>query len=53
MNKVQHILHHPAGKVGLTVGLMIGFVAALMGETRKALFLAGFCQFLASRIGNK
>ncbi len=53
MNKVQHILHHPAGKIGLTVGLAIGFVAVLMGETSKALFLAGFCQFLASRIGRK
>lgn len=53
MNRVQHVLRHPAGKIGLAVGLLIGFVAALMGETRKALFLAGLCQFLASRIGNK
>jgi hypothetical protein len=50
MDKVQHVIHHPAGRIGLTIGLTIGFVAALMGEASKALFLAGFCQFLASRL---
>ncbi len=50
MNKVQRVLHHPAGRVGLTVGLAIGLIAAVMGEASKALFFAGFCQFLASRI---
>ena len=50
MDKVQRVIHHPAGRIGLTVGLTIGFVAAVMGEASKALFFAGFCQFLASRL---
>lgn len=50
MDKVQYVIHHPAGRIGLTIGLTIGFVAALMGEASKALFFAGFCQFLASRL---
>lgn len=50
MSKIQHVISHPAGRVGLTLGLAIGVVAALMGEASKALFLAGFCKFLASRI---
>jgi hypothetical protein len=50
MSKIQHLIHHPAGRVGLTLGLAIGVIAALMGEASKALFFAGFCKFLASRI---
>lgn len=50
MNKVQRVIHHPAGRIGLTIGLTIGLVAAIMGEASKALFFAGFCQFLASRM---
>ena len=50
MNKVQRVIRHPAGRIGLTVGLAIGLIAAVMGEASKALFFAGFCQFLASRI---
>jgi len=50
MANIQHVLRHPAGRIGLTVGLTIGLVAALMGEASKALFFAGFCKFLASRM---
>jgi hypothetical protein len=50
MKKVLQVLHHPAGRIGLTLGLTFGVVAAFMGEASKALFLAGFCKFLASRI---
>ena len=50
MDKVQYVIHHPAGRIGLMVGLAIGIVAAVMGEASKALLFAGFCQFLASRI---
>ncbi len=53
MNKVQHIIHHPAGRIGLTIGLTIGLIAAIMGEASKALFFAGFCKFLASRISRE
>ena len=53
MNNFQQIFRHPSGKIGLTVGLTIGFAATVMGEASKALFFAGFCQFLASRLGKK
>ncbi|MDQ6661413.1 MAG: hypothetical protein M3Z24_10655 [Chloroflexota bacterium] len=47
MNK---LINHPAGRIGLTLGLTIGFVAALMGEASKALLFAGVCRFLAARM---
>jgi hypothetical protein len=53
MNQVRQLFRHPAGKIGLTLGLTIGFVAAVMGEASTALFFAGFCQFLASRMKRK
>ena len=42
MGRMRQVMQHPAGRIGLTVGLTIGFVAALMGEASKALFFAGF-----------
>jgi len=51
MSKVRQLLHHPAGKVGLTIGLAIGIVAALMGEASKALLFVGLCRFVAKRFG--
>jgi hypothetical protein len=51
MSKIRQLLHHPAGKAGLTVGLAIGVVAALMGEASKALLFVGFCRFIARRFG--
>ena len=50
MNTMRQMFRHPAGRIGLTLGLTIGFVAALMGEASKALLFAGLCRFLASRI---
>lgn len=52
MGKVQQVIRHPAGKLGLTVGLAIGILAALMGEASKAFFLASLCQFLAERLAH-
>jgi hypothetical protein len=51
MNKIRQLIRHPAGKVGLTIGLAIGIVATLMGKTNQALFFVGICRFFASRIG--
>ncbi len=53
MNRVRQLFRHPAGKIGLTFGLTIGFVAAVMGQSSTALLFAGFCQFLASRMKRK
>jgi hypothetical protein len=50
MNKLQQMLHHPAGRIGLTMGLALGFIAAVMGEASKALLFAGLCRYLAGRI---
>jgi hypothetical protein len=50
MGKFQQVMRHPAGIVGLVVGLIFGLLAAFMGEARKALFLVGICRYLASRI---
>lgn len=51
MYKFRQLLRHPAGKAGLTVGLAIGVVAALIGEASKALLFVGFCRFVAKRFG--
>jgi hypothetical protein len=53
MQTLKQMMHHPAGRIGLTVGLVIGFVAALMGEASKALLFAGLCRFLAGRIARR
>ncbi|MHB8598045.1 MAG: hypothetical protein ACYDER_14670 [Ktedonobacteraceae bacterium] len=50
MSTIRQMFRHPAGRIGLTLGLTIGFVAALMGEASKALLFAGLCRFLASRL---
>ena len=51
MNIFRQVIRHPAGKVGLTVGLGMGVVAALMGKASQALFFVSLCRFIASRIG--
>lgn len=53
MNTLQQMLRHPAGRIGLTLGLALGFMAAVMGEASKALFFVGLCRFLARRIGRE
>jgi hypothetical protein len=50
MGKLYQLLHHPTGRIGLTLGLAIGFTAALAGETSKALLFVGLCRLLAQRI---
>ncbi|HET8912748.1 MAG TPA: hypothetical protein VFN23_14850 [Ktedonobacteraceae bacterium] len=49
MTQLKQMVSHPYGRVGITVGLGLGLVAALAGETSKGLFFAGLCRFLASR----
>ena len=53
MNPWHHLLGHPTGRFGLTLGLMLGFVAALMGEASKALLFMGLCRVVARRLGPK
>ncbi len=51
MGNVRRLIHHPAGKAGLIIGLAIGAAAALIGETSKGLLFVGFCRFIADRFG--
>ncbi len=53
VNRLQQMLRHPAGRIGLTLGLAFGFMAAVMGEASKALLFVGLCRFLARRIGRE
>jgi hypothetical protein len=53
MGKIQHLINNPAGKVGLTIGLTIGVIAALMGEASQALLFVGFCRFIAGCLGHE
>ncbi len=50
MKSLLAMARHPAGRFGIAIGLAIGFIAAVMGETSKALLFAGLCRFLAGRI---
>lgn len=47
MHKLQQMMRHPAGRVGLSAGLAIGLIAAMMGQASKALLFAGICRLLA------
>jgi hypothetical protein len=51
MRKIGQLVQNPAGKAGLTIGLTIGVIAALMGEASQALLFVGFCRFIAGRLG--
>ena len=51
LKTLQKMIRHPAGRIGLMVGLTLGFIAAIMGEGSKALLFAGLCRFLAKRFG--
>lgn len=50
MHALQQLMRHPAGRIGITIGLTFGFLAALAGKASKALLFAGFCRFVASRM---
>ncbi len=50
MQTLQQMMRHPAGRIGLTMGLILGLTAAMMGEVSKALLFAGLCRFLATRL---
>ncbi len=47
---IQQMLHHPAGRIGITVGLIFGFLAATAGEASKALIFVGLCRLIAARL---
>ena len=51
LNTIQKMIRHPAGRIGLTIGVALGFIAAVMGEGSKALLFAGLCRFLAGKFG--
>jgi hypothetical protein len=50
MSRIGQVIRHPAGKIGITVGLTFGLIAAVMGEASKALLFVGICRFIASRL---
>ncbi len=50
MGTLQQMLRHPAGRIGLSLGLALGFMAATAGEASTALLFVGLCRFLAGRI---
>ena len=47
---IQQLMHHPAGRIGITIGLIFGFLAATAGEASKALFFVGLLRLIASRL---
>ena len=49
MQVLKQVMRHPAGRIGITIGLAIGLLATMMGEASKALLFAGLCRFLARR----
>lgn len=49
MNTLQQMLRHPAGRVGVLVGLALGFVVAAMGKASKAILFLGLYRFLLRR----
>lgn len=53
MRKFQQLIRNPAGKAGLTIGLTIGVIAALIGEASQALLFVGFCRFIAGCLGRE
>ncbi|GER91455.1 hypothetical protein KDW_56170 [Dictyobacter vulcani] len=50
MQVLQQVMRHPAGRIGVTLGLTFGLIATLMGKAGKALLFAGFCRFLAGKM---
>ena len=48
---LQKMIRHPAGRIGLVIGVTLGFIAAVMGEGSKGLLFAGLFRFLAGRFG--
>lgn len=53
MSRLRQMLRHPAGRIGLTIGLAVGFTAAAAGEASKALLFVGLCRLLAKRVSRK
>ena len=47
MSTLQKLIRHPAGRMGLVIGVVCGCLATVMGEGSKALLLVGVCRALA------
>lgn len=47
---IQQMMRHPAGRIGITIGLIFGFLAAAAGEGSKALFFVGLCRLIAAHL---
>ena len=50
MRAIQRMIQHPAGRIGITIGLIFGFLAAAAGEASKALLFVGLCRLIAARL---
>lgn len=50
MSKIHQMINHPAGRIGITMGLILGFLAATAGEASKALLFVGLCRLIAARM---
>ncbi|WP_201360533.1 hypothetical protein [Dictyobacter formicarum] len=50
MRAFQQVMRHPAGRIGITIGLTLGLIATVMGEASKALLFAGLCRLIAGKM---
>jgi len=50
MRAFQQMMRHPAGRMGITIGLTLGLIATVMGGASKALLFAGLCRLIASKM---
>jgi uncharacterized protein (DUF2062 family) len=53
MQALKQLMRHPAGRIGITIGLTAGVMATFIGEASKALLFVGLCRFLAGRLPRK
>jgi hypothetical protein len=53
MQTFKQLMCHPAGRIGITIGLATGVIATFIGESSKALIFVGLCRFLARRLPRK
>jgi hypothetical protein len=47
MGAIGHIIHHPAGRIGVAVGFAGGVAAALMGRGGRVLLCISCVSFIA------
>lgn len=51
MNTLHALVRHPAGRMGLLLGVTFGLLATIMGEGSKALLFVGICRLISGRFG--